>query len=379
MSLSFQLTSTDFRGVVNRRFWANFLPFPATNQFYFEVGTPNFKLSDVTHDREVELREYREKMPVIVAFTRIFTEKQYCPFCYPHLLELSDRYEEFRAIGFEVLLVTSTDRAASQQVARDLNLKMPLLSDPSCKVFRTYEVGQALGAPLPAQFVLDRDGKLRYRHLFSFLEPNAPLDRLLEIAKPWGTQPKASALEKSAIETETATLKALKPAVELPAPEEPDSAKLDSAKLDFEKPSSQKMNPEKVGGAEGTTESVSSEPVAPPTSEAGESKASDTNGAGGLAAASAEPREEVVEPQVEPMPPLLPEGVFAAGAIDARNLETVVPKVEPAPSEVRAIVPLKRRQPWLDEETEAIDGEIVRDRRDRPRQKRLPQSRQKRG
>jgi peroxiredoxin len=47
-------------------------------------------------------------------------------------------------------------------------------------VFRTYNVGQALGAPLPAQFVLDQEGRLRYKHLFSFLDHNASVEKLLE-------------------------------------------------------------------------------------------------------------------------------------------------------------------------------------------------------
>jgi peroxiredoxin len=76
-------------------------------------------------------------------------------------------------------MITSTDERQSQIVVKDLNLKMPLLSDPSCNVFRNYEVGQALGAPLPAQFILDRQGKLIYKHLFSFLESNASIETLL--------------------------------------------------------------------------------------------------------------------------------------------------------------------------------------------------------
>jgi peroxiredoxin len=54
------------------------------------------------------------------------------------------------------------------------------LSDPSCRVFRNYKVGQALGAPLPAQFVLNQEGKLRYKHLFSFLDHNASVEKLLD-------------------------------------------------------------------------------------------------------------------------------------------------------------------------------------------------------
>jgi peroxiredoxin len=77
-------------------------------------------------------------------------------------------------------MITSTDAAQSQQVVADLNLKMPLLSNPDCRVFRTYHTGQALGAPLPAQFVLDRYGRLRFRHLFSFLSNNARVATLLQ-------------------------------------------------------------------------------------------------------------------------------------------------------------------------------------------------------
>lgn len=174
------LTSTDFRGLFNARFARNFFPIPATNTLAIGQKAPDFLLPDITRQSTVRLSDYRDKQPVILAFTRIFTEKQYCPLCYPHILDLNDNYERFVEQGVEVLLIASTDTQQSRQVVRDLNLKMPLLSNPSCDVFRTYEVGQALGAPLPAQFVLDRVGKLRYKHLFSFLAPNAPIETLLK-------------------------------------------------------------------------------------------------------------------------------------------------------------------------------------------------------
>ncbi|NES68745.1 MAG: redoxin domain-containing protein, partial [Okeania sp. SIO2D1] len=62
-----------------------------------------------------------------------------------------------------------------------LSLKMPLLSDSSCQVFKNYQVGQALGAPLPGQFVLDKQGRLSYKHLFSFIDHNASIEDLLEV------------------------------------------------------------------------------------------------------------------------------------------------------------------------------------------------------
>jgi peroxiredoxin len=173
------LTSTDFSGLLNERFFRNFFPVPATNTLKLGEMTPEFELPDITNNRQVRLSNYRRKQPVLLAFTRIFTEKQYCPFCYPHIKAMNENYEQFIDKGVEVLMITSTDSQQSQQVVKDLGLKMPLLSDPSCRIFQAYQVGQALGAPLPAQFLLDSYGKLRFKHLFSFLSSNAEVATLL--------------------------------------------------------------------------------------------------------------------------------------------------------------------------------------------------------
>ena len=175
------LTSTDFSGLFNKRFFNNFFPIPANSPLILGLKTPNFELPDVTNDQQIKLNGYREEKPVILAFTRIFTEKQYCPLCYPHIVELNQRYEEFTEKGIELLMITSTDVSQSKQVVSDLGLKFPLLSNPTCSVFEKYGVGQALGAPLPAQFVLDEEGILRYKHLFSFLSPNASVETLLAV------------------------------------------------------------------------------------------------------------------------------------------------------------------------------------------------------
>lgn len=173
------LTSTDFSGLLSQRFFNNFFPIPATNTLAIGQRTPDFELPDIKHGQRRKLSDYRSQQPVILAFTRIFTAKQYCPFCFPHIKALNENYEKFTTRGVEVLLITSTDERQSEIVVRDLGLKMPLLSDPSCRVFRAYNVGQALGAPLPAQFVLDDQGHLRFKHLFSFLSHNASVEELL--------------------------------------------------------------------------------------------------------------------------------------------------------------------------------------------------------
>lgn len=177
------LTSSDFSGLLSDRFFKNFFPIPASNDLAYGVVPPNFVLPDVTNSGTVQLSSYRCKKPVILAFTRIFTEKQYCPLCFPHIKALNEHYEQFRDRGIELLMITSTDAQQSKVVVQDLGLKMPLLSDPGCQTFRAYQTGQALGAPLPAQFVLDLQGQLRYKHLFSFLDHNASVETLLHFCE----------------------------------------------------------------------------------------------------------------------------------------------------------------------------------------------------
>ncbi len=168
-----------FEGLINRRFFDNFLPIPAQNELELGSIAPEIQIEDVRNGRQIKLSDYRGVQPVILYFTRIFTDRQYCPFCYPHIKAMNERYAEFVDRGVEVLMITSTDREQSKIVVRDLDLKMPLLSDPSCGRFRRYYVGQALGAPLPAQFVLDRTGRIIFKHLFSFIHHNADIDVLL--------------------------------------------------------------------------------------------------------------------------------------------------------------------------------------------------------
>jgi peroxiredoxin len=179
MAIIANAQTNKFKGLLNRRFFDNLLPIPAENELELGSIAPEMQMYDLRNNREVKLSDYRGVQPVILYFTRIFSEQQYCPFCYPHIKEINERYREFVDRGIEILMITSTDDRQSKIVVRDLDLQMPLLSDPSCARFRRYHVGQALGAPLPAQFAIDKDGKIVFKHLFSFLHHNAEVDILL--------------------------------------------------------------------------------------------------------------------------------------------------------------------------------------------------------
>ena len=169
---------TENTGLFNNRYASNFIPrsparFPAVGEL-----APDFSLPRVGGGR-VQLLDYRGQQPVVLAFTRIFTEKLFCPFCYPHIQELKIRYSDIRDRGAELVMIASTDPVQSQQVVDQLGLPYPFLFDPDCATFRRYGAGQALGAPLPAQFVVDREGRITFGHLFSFVDSNAKSDTIL--------------------------------------------------------------------------------------------------------------------------------------------------------------------------------------------------------
>ncbi len=162
----------------NRRFAQNFIYIPPLSRLSVGQLPPEVVLPDVD-GKLVRLTDFRGKQPVVLAFTRIFTEKLFCPFCYPHIQALKTTYQTIRNQGAELLMISSTDVAQSAQIVADLDLPYPFLSDPSCEVFRRYGLGQALGAPLPGQFVVDKAGYLRFKHLYSLIEANAPETAML--------------------------------------------------------------------------------------------------------------------------------------------------------------------------------------------------------
>lgn len=165
--------------LLSRRFWRSFLPLPPVNCFNLGERAPDFTLPEITAGQSCRLSQYWGEKPVVLAFLRIFTERHYCPICFPHLVALNNAAEKFEAAGAQLIFVTSTPVAQSRVIQADLQLQAPLLCDPSGQTFSRYGTGQALGAPLAAQFVLDRYGRLQFWHRFSFLAPAAQPSQLL--------------------------------------------------------------------------------------------------------------------------------------------------------------------------------------------------------
>ncbi|WP_017298039.1 peroxiredoxin family protein [Nodosilinea nodulosa] len=159
--------------------WRYWVPLPPLLGLPFGQIPPDFALWDVTHQRTVRLANWRGKQPVVLVFCRITAAIAYGAQTHDHLMAMDKAYAQFRNAGAEVLAISSQPQRQTQAVVEDLGLSLPLLSDPTGTVFQAYHTGQAWGAPLPAQFMLDAQGRLRYCHLFSLLHQAAAPETLL--------------------------------------------------------------------------------------------------------------------------------------------------------------------------------------------------------
>ncbi|MEL7408832.1 MAG: peroxiredoxin family protein [Cyanobacteria bacterium J06558_2] len=133
---------TENSGLLNRRFAANFIPLPPLQVPSMGSIAPDFSLPTIGESNDIKLSSYRGQKPVVLAFTRIFTEKLFCPYCYPHVQDLKQRYQEFKDRDAELLMITSTDPVQSQQIVEELSLPYPFLYDPECLIFTRKHGGR---------------------------------------------------------------------------------------------------------------------------------------------------------------------------------------------------------------------------------------------
>ena len=136
-----------------------------------QVGhtAPDFDMASTKNmqklDQNVKLSDYRGKWLVLLFYPLDFTFV--CP---TELTTFSDRYDDFEAIGADIIGV-STDSAFSHrawlQTPRDKGgvegLRYPLAADSTKEVSRDYGVLiEDKGIALRGLFVIDPEGVLRY-------------------------------------------------------------------------------------------------------------------------------------------------------------------------------------------------------------------------
>ena len=142
---------------------------------------PAFELKDA-HGAMVRLADLVAKGPVILSFYR----GVWCPYCNLDLQELQGNADSIKATGATLAAITPQTAANSRKSIAEHKLAFPVLSDPGNQVADRYglryrlpeyliELYKQLGVdlpsfngdaswtlPVPARFVIDRQGQIRY-------------------------------------------------------------------------------------------------------------------------------------------------------------------------------------------------------------------------
>lgn len=123
---------------------------------YTGQGTPEFRLPDL-QDREHALADYRGKV-VLVNFWA-----SWCPPCIQEMPELVGLHERFADAPFEILaLDVGEKKYRVRKFVKLIGFDLPVLLDTSRAVAGDFGV-----ETLPTSFLIDADGRIRYRVLGS--------------------------------------------------------------------------------------------------------------------------------------------------------------------------------------------------------------------
>lgn len=157
------------------------------------MAAPDFVLTD-EQGASVRLSDYRGRHPVLLIFVR----GDWCPGCHMMLRTYDKHHERFRSRGVHVLGIGPDSVDVNRDMVRRIGVGYRLLADSSQEVSQRYGVvyenpaiemvvDYAEGIPLPASFLVDVAGTVRYvsrpDRVGEFLDPALifnVLDRLPE-------------------------------------------------------------------------------------------------------------------------------------------------------------------------------------------------------
>lgn len=139
---------------------------------------PDFTLPNQAGE-PVVLSSFRGQRAVVL----YFYPKDDTPGCTVESCSFRDSYEDFVAVGAEVIGISSDSPDSHKAFAQKHNLPFTLVSDRGAAVRKAYGVPATLGLlPGRVTYIIDKDGKVR--HIFnSQFNPKGHVDQAMGILK----------------------------------------------------------------------------------------------------------------------------------------------------------------------------------------------------
>ena len=119
---------------------------------------PDFTLDGVPQGR-YRLADQLGKVVVLAFYPGDFT-----PVCTRQLRHYEDKRQMLVATGATMWAISTDTLEKHERMAKSYALTFPLLSDEGAKVATAYGVRSLLGSARRSIFLIDRAGKVRYRH-----------------------------------------------------------------------------------------------------------------------------------------------------------------------------------------------------------------------
>jgi len=143
---------------------------------------PDFALPDQS-GKVVSLKDFLGKRSIVL----YFYPKDFTVGCTTEAKSFSERYEEFKELGAEVIGVSSDTVESHESFASQCNAAFTLLSDEGGRVRSVYGVESSLGLiPGRVTYVIDRSGIVR--HIFaSQLNPKKHVKEAMETLRTLAT------------------------------------------------------------------------------------------------------------------------------------------------------------------------------------------------
>jgi peroxiredoxin len=153
-----------------------------TGPHTLKIGSlaPDFSLPDAhkqSGDEPVTLSILADKSPVLVLFYLGYS----CPRCVGHLQEISDRIEDFKKAGLQIIAISPDTLAETKDsITTYGDFHFPLLSDQDEKVARVFGLIEPDGGMHHAVFLIDTNRRIQFFNISD--HPDTDIDGLLAMA-----------------------------------------------------------------------------------------------------------------------------------------------------------------------------------------------------
>ena len=105
--------------------------------------------------------------------------------CKAQLGQLNSDYKEYEALGLEVLIISPDDLAKTKEffVDAEFEPQFTTLIDANKEILKKYYVLKPDGAVNPSLFLIDQEGKLRFKYIAQHNADRPSKEHIFEIVK----------------------------------------------------------------------------------------------------------------------------------------------------------------------------------------------------